>query len=457
MNIAVVGGGLSGLAAGCELADRGHRVTVYEKRPWAGGKTYSFASGRTGEAVDNGQHIFMNCTTEYVGFLRRLGTLGLTRRQRRLRVQVFDADGRRAVLAASGLPAPLHMGLSFARYRHVPLSERLRIGRTMLAAYRMRQSEAESLNVMSFAEWLRARGETDRAIREFWDFMLIPTLNCRSEDASAEAALFVLREGFLKSSTSAAIGIPAAGLSVLHVDPAVRYIRSRGGEVRTGAGVRELETDGERAVAVALDSGEREPCEGAVVAVDPHAVAALVGEGWAEREPFRSIAAMRSSPIVNLHFWLDRPVAPFSFAAFVGSELQWVFNRSRLGREPGPGEHLVVSLSAAVEYMPLTKLQLRERFLPQLQRALPAVAGAELLDFVVIKEPAATFIPSPGLRRPGPETQIANLVLAGAYTATGWPATMESAVRGGLAAARELHGRLASPTQGRQFAGTTGR
>jgi squalene-associated FAD-dependent desaturase len=375
-----------------------------------------------------------------------------------LRVQVFDAEGRRAVLSAAGLPAPLHMGLSFVRYQHLPLSERLRIGRTMLAAYRMRQSEAESLNVRSFAEWLRARGETDRAIREFWDFMLIPTLNCRSEDASAEAALFVLREGLLKSSTSAAIGVPAAGLSALHVDPAVRYIEARGGKVRTGSGVNAIATDANEAVALVLESGEHESCEAVVLAVDHGAVAALVGEQWAAQEPFRSIAAMRSSPIVNLHFWFDRPVAPFSFAAFVGSELQWVFNRTWLDREQrGPDEHLVVSLSAADDYMPLTKLQLRERFLPQLQRALPAAGEAELLDFVVIKEPAATFIPSPGLRRPGPATPIANLVLAGAYTATGWPATMESAVRGGLAAARELHGRLASPTQRRQFAGTLGR
>jgi len=457
VNVAVIGGGLAGLAAGCELADLGHRVIVFEKRPWAGGRTYSFANERTGDTVDNGQHVFMNCTTEYVAFLRRLGTLGETRRQKRLRVTVYGRQGRRATLAAMPLPAPLHLAVSFARYGHLPLLERLRVGRAMLAVYRLRQRDEGALSVTLFADWLRAHGQTDRAIREFWDFMLIPTLNCRSEDASAESALFVLREGFLKSAEAPAIGIPAVSLRELQVEPAAAYLRARGSGVKTSAGVRAIDLDHDSATGVTFEDGHAETFDAVVLAADHGAVAALVGERWASREPFATVAAMRSSPIVNLHFWFDRPVADFAFTAFVDCELQWVFNRSRIGRERGPGEHLVVSLSAAGEYMALTKSQLRERFLPQLRAALPRTADAELLDFVVIKEPAATFIPSPGLRRPGASTPIRNLVLAGAYTATGWPATMESAVRSGLAAARELHGRLSAPTSDRQLTGTLGR
>jgi len=437
----VAGGGLAGLSAGCELADLGHQVTVFEKRPFAGGKTYSFVDRETGEEVDNGQHVFMACTTEYVAFLRRLGTLSLTRRQRRLSVPVFDANGRnRCVLRAMALPSPLHLAWSFARFRHLSLADRARAGLLLARIWRMSAATRESLANVSFGEWLRGRGQSAEAIREFWDFTLVPTLNCRSDDASTAAALFVLQEGFLASSTSAAVGLSAVGLSELHVRPAVEFITKRTGTVLTGAAVSAVtEADG-RATGVALADGTVEPFEAVVLAVPHTEVAGLLPAALAGQAPFESLAALPTAPIINLHLWYDRPVAPWAFAAFAGSELQWVFNRSRLDRVPQSGRaHLVVSLSAAGPYMTLSRAELKEHFVPLVERALPATRAAQLIHFTAIKEPAATFVPAPGLVRPGPTTPLPNLVLAGAYTATGWPATMESAVRSGLNAARALH------------------
>ncbi|MBF6601113.1 MAG: FAD-dependent oxidoreductase [Dehalococcoidia bacterium] len=438
MKVVIAGAGLAGLAAACELADAGHAVTLLERRPWAGGKTYSVRDRETGEQLDNGQHIAMRCTAEYAGFLGRIGTAHLMRWQRRVRVPVFDADGRRSHLRADALPAPLHMLPSFALYRHLPVVEKLRVARGIVAVSRERASADDGET--SFGDWLRARGQSERGIGAFWDLIVVPALNCRCDEASARQARFVFREGFLHSSTAAAIGVPKVGLSELHVAPALRYIASRGGELRTGATVGRLIVEDGRVAGLQLADGERIAADACVAALPPAQLLELLGEPARARPPFDALASVRTAPIVNLHLWFDASVAPFEFAAFTGCDLQWVFNRTRIEADGAPAtpvgaEHLVVSLSAAGRFMPLDRQALLELLLPQLRRAVPSLASAILLRSAVIKEPDATFVPAPGLRRPGTRTPYPNLFLAGAYTDTGWPATMESAVRSGRAAA----------------------
>lgn len=447
LRVAIVGAGLAGLSAGCELADRGHEVTLFEKRPWAGGKTYSFVDRQTGQAVDNGQHVFMACTTAYTDFLRRLGTLRLTHRQRRLHVPVFDGRGRRSDLSASALPRPLHLAASFARYRHIGLSQKVRVARAMVAAQRMSEAGRRQQHAISFARWLVSQGQSQALIERFWDFLVLPTLNCRSAEASAADALFVLREGFLKSRSSAAIGISRVGLSELHVAPAIRYLEQRGASVRVGTPVAGFDVSGQRVKAMCLDDGSRLAFDAYVLATPYPTAVTLLPEAVAVDERFRGLAELRTAPIVNLHFWFDRDVADFEFAAFLDSELQWVFNRGRLDAQAAPGhQHLVVSVSGAQRFMSRTKRELRDTFLGELRRRLPAAREANLVHFVAVKEPDATFVPAPGIQRPPVETPLRDFFLAGAYTDTGWPATMESAVRSGKRAAESIDSRRAELT-----------
>lgn len=439
MNVAIIGAGLAGLACGCELADAGHRVTLLERRPWAGGKAYSFVDDETGGTVDNGQHIFMTCTTAYIDFLRRIGTLHLTKRQRRLRVAVFDAQGRRSDLAAVPLPPPLHLLPSFATYRHLSLADRARVARGVLAITRVSPDRRNDFDDVTFGDWLRGNGQSESVVRDFWDLIVVPALNCRSDDASAAQALFLFHEGFLASAESAAVGVPMAGLSQLHAEPAVRYIESRGGQLVTRSAIEIIDVRDGRVEAIVTAAGERLVFDAYISALPPVQLLGVLPESSRAQPPFSSLNVIRMSPIVNLHLWFDRPVLGIDFAAFAGSDLQWAFNRTRIaGAEDSGEEHLVLSQSAADRYADLDKAQLLDLLMPQLRRALPAARSSHLMRSVLIKEPDATFVPSPGLRRPGAATPIENLFLAGAYTDTGWPATMESAVRSGIQAARTV-------------------
>ncbi len=439
MRVGIIGAGLAGLAAALELADRGHKIELFERRPWAGGATYSFEDPETGDAIDNGQHIFMRCTTAYRAFLERLGTLHLTCQQDRLHVPVFDRDGQRSDLWAANLPFGLHLAPALLRYRHLSWRQKAEIARAVLSLQFMPVHQRGRLERITFEEWLRERGQSPDTIREYWDFLVIPTLNCRADQASASQALFVLEEGFLKDPRSAALAVPAVGLSELHVKPAIRAIEARGGVVSLRAGVERIEAAERRAAGLRLADGESRAFDACISALAPWRLLPLLPEEERTRAPFADLGDFQPAPILNLHLWFDRPVAGFRFAAFIRSEVQWVFNRSRLGGEgeaaAGRGQRLVISISAPGDLFELNQEHVCARILPQLRRALPAAREAKLLRARVIKEPEATFIPAPGLVRPGARTSLPNLFLAGAYTDTGWPATMESAVRSGLAAA----------------------
>jgi hydroxysqualene dehydroxylase len=415
----VVGGGLAGLAAALELVDAGHEVTLLEARPTLGGavQTLPRREGDPEPPPDNGQHIALGCFTEYLGFLERIGRSAAVRRSG-LALPVIDERGRVATIRP-GL-------VSLLRYRHLPLRERLGVLRALV---RLRGLEPEG---DSFADVLRRLGQSERAVDRFWDVFLRPALNLPAREASAAMGLVTVRTALLGPRGSSDLVLPLEPLGEMHGEAAGEALEAAGAVVRTQA--RAVELDGD---VVVLADGERVTGELFVVALPPVEASALLGTTPPELE---------DSPIVSVHLLFDRRLLFHELAALLASPAHWVFDRGRLtGHEPERGQYLTVVSSGAPELLALRGKELVETIASALTDRL---GPAELLWSRVSREPAATFAPRPGsdAERPPAETGRPNVARAGAWTATGWPATMEGAVRSGRRAARVVSARVAVPT-----------
>jgi squalene-associated FAD-dependent desaturase len=430
--IAVVGGGLAGLAAALECADAGAAVTLFEARTRLGGATFSVE--REGRFIDNGQHITLRCCTAYLAFLERLGVAELVPLQPRLRVPVLREGEHTAFITRNALPAPLHLASSLLRYPLLGAGERLAAVRAA-AALRRLDPDDPALDEQTFGDWLRTHRQSPAAIDGLWNLIALPTLNLNADEASLGAAVQVFRTGLLDSSDAADIGVPTVPLQRLHGDAAAAALDRAGARVVLGTPVRGVRAG----IELQLEDGVEE-ADAVVVAVPHQAVGRLVPPGTVEIE---AMEALGSSPIVNLHVHYDRRVLEEPFAAAVGSPVQWVFDRTASSGVT-EGQLVAVSLSSAVAELGEPVAALRERYLPALARLLPAAREARVVDLTVTREPRATFRAAPGSRplRPGSRTAVHGLFLAGAWTDTGWPATMEGAVRSGLAAARAALGDL---------------
>lgn len=439
-SVVVMGGGLAGMAASWRLSRLGHDVTLVERRPYLGGRAFSFTDRESGVQVDNGQHVFLGCCTEYAQFLDEIGTLHFTHRQRRLRIEVFDPHGKRGLLSALPLPAPLHLGWSLLHYPHIGWTDKLSAMRALLRIKRESCHDQRDLESRSFRDWLEEAGQSSRAIQNLWDLLVLPALNDASEVVSASAGFMLFKTAVLNRH-GADVGYASAGLSDVMGNAVERKLREQGGTLVLGRTAEHLHVDQGSVTGVALTGGEVLSADFYVSALMPNVLLGLLPEEWIQHPAFAPATALTWSPIVNLHVWYDRPVANFDFAAFVESPVQWVFNKTRILGLPGPGQYLTVSLSGAWEYWPMSKKELADSFLPELARVLPDARDAIAERFVVVKERQATFRPAPGsaTARLPIETPLSNLLLAGDWTDTGWPATMEGAVRSGNSVADKVH------------------
>ena len=427
--VAVVGGGLAGASAALACADAGADVTLLEVRPRLGGAAYSFR--RDGLWIDNGQHVFLRCCTAYRAYLERVGAAGAAVLQRRLSIPVLAPGGRAERLERNAMPAPLHLAASLARYRHLTLSERARCARTALALARL-DREDPALDRVTFGDWLVERGESPAAVEALWNLIALPTLNLPASEASLGLAAQVFQIGLLDRRDAGDVGYAGAPLSNLHDEPARRALSAAGADVRMRWRAERIVSDG-RGFEIEGPVGKI-AADAVVLAVPPARAAGLLPAG-ALPYPDR-LERLGESPIVNLHVVYDRAVTDLPFAAAVASPIQWVFDRTA-SSGLASGQYLAVSLSGATEEITLRPRPLRERFLPALAELFPGARDARVERFFATREPAATFRAAPGVARlrPGARTRVPGLVLAGAWTDTGWPATMEGAVRSGLTAA----------------------
>ena len=439
--VLVIGGGLAGLAAACKLGNGGFRVKLLERRGFLGGRAFSFTDRTTGFEVDNGQHVFMRCCTRYIAFLKRLGVFQNTYVQDRMAVQIIDGPAGASGLSSAPLPTPFHLLPSFATYRHLSAREKALALMASLRIMALGEKGRKELDGQTFYDWLRQHGQTDRAIANFWNVITLPTLNDDVRWVSANQAMMVFQEGFFKDSRGADIGYSKVGLTSLIEDAAKLYITDRGGEVVLKSEAAGLRVAGGRIEGIALTGGGLLAADYYVSAV-PHQVFVPMLSAELQEDPFFGRAsALESSPIVNVHVWYDRPVARFEFAAFLNSKVQWAFNKSRMYNRNGQdGQYICLSQSGARDLIDVPKEEIRRMFLEELAGLLPKADQAGVTHVSVVKEPMATFSAAPGaLRHRLPaRTPIGNLFLAGEWTDTDWPSTMEGAVRSGETAAKEL-------------------
>jgi squalene-associated FAD-dependent desaturase len=411
----VIGGGLAGITAALDLADAGRKVTLLEARPRLGGATFSVE--RDGIWVDNGQHVFLRCCTAYRALLDRIGATAQTELQPRLAIPVLRPGGRISWLRRTDLPAPLHLGASIARFGPLPPADRVRLLPALLALRRLSLDDP-SLDEQTFGEWLLKHGQRRSSFEALWDLIALPTINLDSERASLALAAMVFKVGLLEEAAASDVGYATVPLQQVHGDMAERALAAAGVDVHVKARVESLDELSAQTVVLAV----------------PHDDAATLLPDGAVTQDIRALGV---SPIVNLHVVYDRPVAAHPFAAAVDSPVQWVFDRTA-SSGIGEGQYLAISLSGADGFEEKTVDALRDAFLPALADLFPAARSAEVLSFFVTREPRATFrgVPGTARNRPNPETNVPGLFLAGAWTNTGWPATMEGAVRSGHAAAK---------------------
>ena len=429
----VVGGGLAGITAALILAERGWQVTLAEARPRLGGRATSYQRGEL--TVDNGQHVFLRCCTAYLGLLERLGAgpgTGMSVLQDRLDIPLRAPDGGTARLRRTGAPAPLHLAGSLLGYGLLPLRDRARLGRAALAL-RFTDPDSPATDEQGFGQFMRARGQSTRSLDRLWSVISTATLNIEPDAASLALAAKVFRTGMLEDKGGADLGYAAVPLGEIHDTRARQALAEHGVEVRDGTKVLSLAPD--RTVRLRTrEDGELTLRPDAVVLAVPHdAAAALLPPGVP-----RPFEALGHSPILNVHVRYDRQVMDVPFLAGVDSPAQWIFDRTAPSGLPGTGRYVAVTVSAADAFVERPVAELRSLFENELTRLLPGARGAQVEEFFVTREKHATFRQASGSARlrPGPATALPGVLLAGAWTATGWPDTMESAVRSGINAAR---------------------
>ncbi|CAM5620382.1 hydroxysqualene dehydroxylase HpnE [Streptomyces xanthochromogenes] len=441
----VIGGGLAGITAALELADAGLGVTLLEGRPRLGGLAFSFRRGDL--TVDNGQHVYLRCCTAYRWFLDRVGGAELAPVQARLDVPVLDVAHPRGPrlgrLRRDPLPVPLHLGRSLATYPHLSLAERASVGRAALALKKLDPADP-ALDDVDFATWLGRHGQSDRTIEALWDLVGVATLNATAPHASLGLAAMVFKTGLLSEAGAADIGWARVPLGELHDTLARKALESAGVRVETRTKAESISRTENGSWRVEL-AGETLEAEVVVLAVPQKETHDLLPEGALD-EPDK-LLGIGTAPILNVHVVYDRKVLKQPFFAALGSPVQWVFDRTDSSGLTGQGQYLAVSQSDAGDEIELPVAELRARYLPELEKLLPAARGAEILDFFVTRERTATFAPTPGVGRlrPSARTRADGLYLAGAWTATGWPATMEGAVRSGFSAAGAALSTLGRP------------
>ena len=431
----VVWGGLAGLSAACMAAEGNYSVLLVEEKPFLGGRAASFEWKRN--ILDVGQHLHVAQFSHYLAFARKLGLSNQIYTQPELEVDLIDADGAKASIGSSFLPPPLHLGPSLMDFPYLNPLDKLRITGPVLAGLLPANFSSRRREV--FGDWLRRYGASNSTIRQLWNPIIIATLNAPVDKVSVQLGLMILRRVLL-SKKGGRLGWLKCPHSVM-MDRARQYIESRGGKVQVSTSVSAVNVDDGEFRSVVTGDGEKIHGETCISAVPSHELLSLLPKDMQNHDHFENFTGIQWNPIVNLHMFLDRPVMEEVMLGVVGSDTQWLFDIEEI-KDVSEGPHLCASISYAKDLIQSRPDRILAKAISQLRKFLPKLRDAEVRDYAVLKQPRATFSPHPKTQglRPESNTPVSGLYLAGDWTDTGWPSTMESAVRSGLQACREATG-----------------
>ncbi len=451
----IIGGGLAGLAAAAALAQRGVRVTLLESRPRLGGRASSFADHETGTSIDNCQHVSLGCCTNFDRFLRTFGVQDLLREEQEL--YVIGRDGTQSTLRESLLPAPFHLWSSFRRLRHLSRRDRAGIARGLRDLVREfgndgKEGEGGGIpRVGTFHEWLIEHGQSPAAIEGFWHVVLVSALSESLDRIDVLHAAKVFTDAFLAHRKGWRVQIPVVPLEILYGARMLDWFARHQAVLRLQSGVKRIDVADGRVAGVELANGERLQAEHYVLAVPFQRVAGLLPDATMQQPMLAGIAQLESAPISSVHLWYDRPITILPHAIFVGRLSQWLFNRTQLsgsgytsaagiGTLNAQGHYYQVVISASRQVKQQSSDETIAAVAKELADVFPIAAGARLEHARLVTEHQAVFSAVPGVdaHRPQQQSPLANLQLAGDWTRTGWPATMEGAVRSGYLAAENI-------------------
>lgn len=431
-DVIIVGAGVAGIAAAIRLAEQGVRVLLLETRKKLGGRATSFTDVRTGETLDNCQHVALACCVNYLDLLKRLEVDNLLRWTSRL--YWIEAGGRVSTLKPGLFPAPAHLTESFATAHFLSLSEKTAIARAMLAI--LRKSAREPRGARPFSDWLIERRQPQSAIDSFWSPIVVSACNLPCHRVDAAAALKVFREGFLATKGASRMSLSAVPLVRLY-DPAEAHIRAANGEIKLGVSAQRITPR-----SVHTTDGQTYHARHVICAVPPERAAKLIDPELFKSDPrLPALSRFEHSPILGVHLTFDRPISDLPHAVLVNRPTQWIFRKSEEG-EMVQRWHAVIS--AADDWMHLEEHQIAHRVLVDLHACIPESRNARLVNARPVKEKRATFADTPAIEPLRPDTLgpsgASGLILAGDHTNTGWPATMEGAARSGYLAAGAILG-----------------
>jgi len=431
--VAIVGAGLAGLAAACALSDSGFRVILFERRPYLGGRASSYEHPGTGEIVDNCQHVLFGSCTNLIAFYR---TIGIEDKIRWFdRMTFIEPGGRQSILEPTFLPAPLHVTPSFLGFKFLGVRDKLSVARGLMALIGRPPKDAGN-----FQEWLLRHRQTPVAIERFWKPILVSALSEDLDRISVPYAAQVVRES-MKSRVARRMGIPTVPLTELY-NSARDYITTRGGTVRFRNSVQSFMPTA-RGVRLKLQDSlqnSNDEFDYAVLAVPFDSLAKLLPDSSESAELRAKLAHFETSPITGVHFWFDRQITDLDHAVLLDRTIQWMFHKSKLLGRNLEGSYVELVISSSKLLIEKSRQEIIDLALKELHEFFPAACEAKLLKSTVIKEVNATFSPTPGIDRyrPSQPTPWPRIFLAGDGTATGWPATMEGAVRSGYLAAKAV-------------------